>query len=85
MEGVDLSLGSQPDHREPGRRVTLEILGVNGAEHPTVIDGYDISFTVKRGQLTTVIFTAGKAGVFEYRCGIHEPSMVGELTVLPGA
>ena len=68
-----------------GDEVTLEILGVNGAEHPTVIDGYDLSFTVKRGQLTTVTFTADKAGVFQFRCGIHQPSMVGELIVLPGA
>ena len=67
-----------------GDEVTLEIVGVNGAEHPTSIDGYDISFTVKRGQLTTVTFTADKAGVFKFHCGIHQPSMVGELIVLPG-
>ena len=67
-----------------GDEVTLEILGVNGAEHPSVIDGYDISFTVKRGQLTTVTFTADKAGVFVFRCGAHPPSMIGELIVLPG-
>jgi plastocyanin len=68
-----------------GDEVTLEILGVNGAEHPSVIDGYDISFTVKRGQLTTVTFTADKAGVFEIRCGTHQPSMIGELIVLAGS
>jgi hypothetical protein len=68
-----------------GDEVTLEILGVNGAEHPTVIDGYDLGFTVKRGQLTTVTFTADKAGVFEFRCGVHQPSMAGELIVLPGS
>jgi plastocyanin len=68
-----------------GDEVTLEILGVNGAEHPSVIDGYDISFTVKRGELTTVTFTADKAGVFEIRCGTHQPSMVGELIVLAGS
>ncbi|WP_119272759.1 cupredoxin domain-containing protein [Taklimakanibacter deserti] len=66
-----------------GDEVTLEVLGVNGAEHPAVIDGYDITFTVKRGQLSTVTFTADKAGVFEFRCGIHQPSMTGELIVLP--
>lgn len=54
-------------------------------EHPTVIEGYDISFTVKRGELTTVRLTADKPGVFEFRCGVHEPSMVGELIVLPGS
>jgi plastocyanin len=68
-----------------GDEVTLEILGVNGAEHPTVIDGYDISFTVKRGELTTVTFTADKPGVFAFRCGVHMPSMTGELIVLPGS
>ncbi|THK35568.1 hypothetical protein EHS39_24430 [Ensifer sp. MPMI2T] len=68
-----------------GDEVMLEILGVNGAEHPSTIAGYDLSFTVKRGQLTTVTFTADKAGVFEFRCGTHQPSMVGELIVLPGS
>jgi hypothetical protein len=50
-----------------------------------VIEGYDISFTVKRGELTTVRLTADKPGVFEFRRGVHEPSMVGELIVLPGS
>ena len=68
-----------------GDEVTLEILGVNGAEHPTVIEDYDVSFTVNRGQLTTVTFTADKPGVFPFRCGIHQPSMVGEVIVLPGS
>ena len=68
-----------------GDEVTLEILGVNGAEHPSEIDGYDVSFTVKRGQLTTVTFTADKAGVFEFRCLTHQPSMLGELIVLPSS
>ncbi len=66
-----------------GDEVTLEILGVNGAEHPSTLDGYDINFTVKRGELTTVTFTADKAGVFRFQCGIHQPSMTGELIVLP--
>lgn len=68
-----------------GDEVTLEILGINGAEHPTMIEGYDVSFTVKRGELTTVTFTADKAGVFPFRCGTHQPAMVGELIVLPGS
>jgi plastocyanin len=67
-----------------GDEVMLEILGVNGAEHPAVIDGYNVNFTVKRGELTIVTFTADKAGVFPFRCGTHQPSMVGELIVLPG-
>lgn len=66
-----------------GDEVTLEILGVNGGAHPSTLEGYDINFTVKRGELTTVSFTADKAGVFRFRCGVHQPSMTGELIVLP--
>lgn len=66
-----------------GDEVTLEILGVNGDQHPSILDGYDVNFTVKRGELTTVKFTADKAGVFPFRCGTHQPSMTGELIVLP--
>ena len=65
-----------------GDEVTLEILGINGKEHPTVIEGYDIKFAVTRGQITTVKFKADKAGVFKFNCTAHPPTMVGELIVL---
>lgn len=65
-----------------GDEVELLIWGVNGAEHPGRIEGYDKSFTVKRGQLATVSFTANKAGVFRILCDIHNPSMTGTLVVL---
>lgn len=66
-----------------GDRVTLKILGVNGKSHPSVIEGYDLSFDVKRGQLTTVSFVADKAGVFRIRCDAHPPAMTANLVVLP--
>jgi plastocyanin len=66
-----------------GDEVTLELLGINGAEHPSVIEGYNITFNVKRGQVSQVTFKADKAGVFKINCGAHQPSMVGELIVLP--
>jgi hypothetical protein len=34
-----------------GDEVTLEIIGINGDEHPAVIEGYGVSFVVKRGQV----------------------------------
>ena len=43
-----------------------------------------LSRNVLKYALTTVTFTADKAGVFEFRCGTHQPSMVGELIVLAG-
>jgi plastocyanin len=65
-----------------GDDVELQIWGVNGADHPGRIEGYDRSFNVKRGQLTTVSFTADKAGVFRILCDVHNPSMTGTLVVL---
>ncbi|MBI4415990.1 MAG: cupredoxin domain-containing protein [Euryarchaeota archaeon] len=55
-----------------GDRVTLKVFGVNGDQHPSTIDGYDITFTVKRGEWTTVTFTASKAGTFEIVCHVPE-------------
>lgn len=66
-----------------GERITLEILGINGASHPSTIEGYDITFDVKRGELTTVSFVADKVGTFPIVCGAHQPSMTGNLVVLP--
>lgn len=66
-----------------GDDVTLEYVGINGDVHPGVIEGYNISFVVKRGQVTTVNFEADKAGVFRILCDVHHPSMHGELIVLP--
>lgn len=54
----------------------------NGESHPGVIEGYGVSFVVKRGQVSTVTFKADTAGVFRILCDKHHPSMHGELIVL---
>ena len=66
-----------------GDEVELQIFGVNGASHPSKVEGYDKAFVVKRGERTTVTFTADKAGIFRILCGPHAPSMTGTLVVLP--
>ncbi|MBI2875128.1 MAG: hypothetical protein HYY09_08565 [Firmicutes bacterium] len=66
-----------------GDTVELNIWGVNGKEHPSSIEGYVSTFSVKRGQLTKVSFTADKAGIFAINCTAHVPSMQGQLVVLP--
>ena len=63
--------------------VTLEIIGINGKEHPTTIEGYNVNFKVLRGQVARVTFKADKAGIFAIRCSAHEPSMNAQLVVLP--
>lgn len=67
-----------------GEDVTLEIVGINGAEHTGFIEGINIpAFTVKRGQITTVNFRATRPGFYRVVCSSHLPTMVGYLVVLP--
>jgi len=66
-----------------GDEVSLEFIGINGAEHPTTIVGYDKALMLRRGHVVRVEFTADKAGTFQIICAHHRPSMVAELIVLP--
>ncbi len=68
---------------QQGETVTLEIVGVNGDVHPSTIPGLVEPFTVKRGEITRVTFTATKAGLYPIICTKHVPSMQGTLVVLP--
>jgi plastocyanin len=65
-----------------GETVTLEIVGINGDVHPSTIPGV-VDFTVRRGEVTRVTFTAAKPGLYPITCTKHRPSMQGTLVVLP--
>jgi heme/copper-type cytochrome/quinol oxidase subunit 2 len=65
-----------------GDRVTLEIVGINGDEHPFTIEGYWISDVVRRGRVTRLSFVADKPGIFKIICRKHAPSMQADLVVL---
>lgn len=66
-----------------GDRVVLDFVGINGAEHPTRIEGVDQSFTLKRGRVQRIEFTAPGPGSYPIICHTHRPSMRGEILVLP--
>lgn len=66
-----------------GDDLTLQFVGINGAAHPTTIEGYDQSFTLTRGEVRNISFKADKAGVFKIICTTHGPTMISELIVLP--
>ena len=66
-----------------GDEVTLEFIGINGAEHPTTIVGYDKTLVLKRGHVIRLELKADKPGTFAIVCSHHRPSMVGELIVMP--
>jgi plastocyanin len=68
-----------------GDKVRLHFVGVQGMSHSIHLEGADVDerFTVKRGYIHTVDFTPKTAGIIEIECYDHEPSMRGEIVVLP--
>lgn len=69
-----------------GDKVTLNIVGINGGSgHASSIEGHVEKFDVKRGELTTLNFTAGKPGIYKIICTAHAPNMVGHMVVLPAS
>jgi hypothetical protein len=68
---------------EEGDRVRLEFFGVNGDFHPSRIEGYDIAFEVRRGELTHVDFVADRPGLFRIVSEGRTPPMSGQLVVMP--
>jgi len=68
-----------------GERLTLEIVGVNGARHDAVVvspSGKQIPFVVTRGRLTRVRFQANEVGIWRFICTTHPPAMTGEIVVV---
>jgi hypothetical protein len=68
-----------------GEQLELHFFGINGSSHHSKIEGYDIPFVVKRGELTTVSFSADKTGIFNIVCYDHLPAMQAQLLILPAA
>jgi hypothetical protein len=66
-----------------GDQVTLNILGVNGRAHNITVNGYVEPFELHRGELKTVTFTADRAGTIDFICHVHQPTMHGQIIVLP--
>lgn len=56
---------------EKGEKVSLKILGVNGKEHPFIIEGTEIKGVVKKGQETLVPLQFDKEGTYRLICLTH--------------
>ncbi|MDG5786020.1 hypothetical protein QA612_00860 [Evansella sp. AB-P1] len=56
---------------EAGEKVDLIIYGVNGEEHPFIIEGTNIQGTVKKGEETKVSLQFEKEGVYRLICPKH--------------
>jgi heme/copper-type cytochrome/quinol oxidase subunit 2 len=68
----------------PGDRVTVELVSTD-VVHGFSLDGYSFELKADPGQTATGTFTAGKAGVFRFRCSVAcgnlHPFMIGKLQV----
>ncbi|CAM4005490.1 cupredoxin domain-containing protein [Mesobacillus thioparans] len=56
---------------EKGEKVSLKILGVNGKEHPFIIEGTEIKGVVKKGEETVVPLQFDKEGTYRMICLTH--------------
>ncbi len=56
---------------EKGEKVSLKILGVNGKEHPFIIEGTEIKGVVKKGEETVVPLQFDKEGTYRLICLTH--------------
>jgi cytochrome c oxidase subunit 2 len=67
-----------------GEKVRL-IITATDRDHGIKIQGYDIDQELKKGDPTTIEFTADKAGEFEFKCsvfcGMGNRKMKGKLVV----
>lgn len=68
---------------DEGDEVTLEFVGINGANHPVTIEAYGQTFELKRGHVHRATFTADKPGRHSIICSAHLPTMMSELIVAP--
>lgn len=66
-----------------GDPVVLTFVGVQGPAHRIEVAGQGEPFTLRRGEIRTVRFTADRSGTIAYRSLDRLPSMTGEVLVLP--
>lgn len=67
-----------------GEKVRLLITATDH-DHGFKLDAFDINQVLKKGDITTIEFTADKAGTFEFKCsvycGLGHGKMKGKLVV----
>ena len=66
-----------------GDQVNLHFLGVQGPSHTIAVDGQAEPLVVKRGEMKTVSLVADKVGTIRFRAVNREPTMQGQVIVLP--
>lgn len=94
-EAVEDEIGIPPDLFFPtqmtvnkGDKVVVHFYNLEPEETQehhtfTMFSGvYQMNHDLNAGEQKTIEFTASEAGVFEYQCVFHQPTMKGQLVVL---
>jgi plastocyanin len=66
-----------------GEQVTLNFVGVQGPSHEIAIEGQDAIIELKRGEIRSVTLQAGEPGTIHFASLGRQPSMQGQILVLP--
>jgi plastocyanin len=92
-DGVnETKLGVPPDTFSPdvlvvneGNNVTIHFYNLDATDRHTFTIGapYNLNKDLLPGQNATFTFKAGNEGVFRFYCTYHQPTMAGQLIVLP--
>lgn len=54
-----------------GEKIRLSILGINGKEHPFIIEGTNVKGTVKQGEETIIPLQFKNEGIYRLICLTH--------------
>lgn len=68
-----------------GERVTLEIVGINGALHDASLlapSGAKTDVVITRGRMTLVKFRPTQVGIWQLVCRTHPPGMTADILVI---
>jgi hypothetical protein len=66
-----------------GEQVTLNFVGVQGPAHEIAIEGQDDVIELKRGEIRSVTLQASEPGIIHFASLGRQPSMQGQILVLP--
>jgi plastocyanin len=68
-----------------GDNVTIYFYNIDPTERHTFTMGapYNIDKDLAGGENATIRFKAGEEGVYRFYCKYHQPTMTGQLIVLP--
>ena len=66
-----------------GEQVTLNFVGVQGPSHEIAIEGQDDVVELKRGEIRSVTLQASEPGIIHFASLGRQPSMQGQILVLP--